>query len=63
MKFIFLGVFVFFFVYMPMKLLDTLVMPQLLSLEHIYQQAGTVAEQAAGTSAPAIQYRGGGTPR
>lgn len=50
MKFIFLGVFVFFFVYMPMKLLDTLVMPQLLSLEHIYQQAGTIAEQAVGTS-------------
>lgn len=48
MKFIFLGVFVFFFVYMPMKLLDTLVLPQLTSLEQTYAHAGDIAEQAAG---------------
>ena len=48
MRFILLGVFVFFFVWLPMKLLDTLVMPQLVSLEHTYQHAGEIAQQTSG---------------
>jgi hypothetical protein len=36
MKFMLLGVFVFFFVALPLYVLDTLVMPQLTSLGHGY---------------------------
>ena len=36
MRFMLLGIFAFFFVAMPMYLLDTLVMPELNSLQYSY---------------------------
>lgn len=36
MKFMLLGMFVLFFVFLPFYTLNTLVMPQLMSMEHFY---------------------------
>lgn len=48
MRFMLLGIFVFFFVIIPMYLLNTLVMPELQSLKQTYARADTVAQRLAG---------------
>lgn len=47
MKFILLGVFVTFFVALPMYLLNSLVMPELSGLKQTYSQASNIAVQSA----------------
>jgi hypothetical protein len=45
MKFLLLGVFVFFFVYIPLYLLNSLVMPDLNGLEQSYSHQGQTVQQ------------------
>lgn len=50
MRFILLGIFVFFFVALPVYALNTLVMPELNSLQYAYAHAGEIADRAAGVT-------------
>lgn len=50
MRFILLSVFIFFFVALPMYLLNTLVMPELNALQQTYAHAGEIADRAAGAA-------------
>lgn len=51
MKFLLVGVFVGFFVALPVYLLNTLVMPELNALQYTYAHAGQLADKAAGVPA------------
>ena len=48
MKFIFVGIFIFFFVMIPMYLLNTIVMPALNSLEYSYANQGQTVQSMVG---------------
>ena len=47
MKFLLVAIFVFFFVAMPMYLLNTFVMPQVQNLQQVYANAGHTADAVA----------------
>ena len=47
MKLLLLGIFVFFFVVVPMFLLDHMVMPAIDSLQNTYAHADVMAQQIA----------------
>jgi hypothetical protein len=55
MKYMLLGLFVFFFVILPMYALNSLVMPGLESLKQTYSNADATAQQLAGTATPTNQ--------
>jgi hypothetical protein len=52
MKYMLLGLFIFFFVILPMYALNSLVMPELDSLKQTYSNADATAQQLAGTATP-----------
>jgi hypothetical protein len=52
MRFIFLGIFVFFFVVAPMYLLNTLVMPELTHLQQAYAGADATVTALTGSTQP-----------
>ena len=47
MKYIFVAIFVFFFVGLPMYVLNNMVMPQLAQLQQTYAHAGQMADRIA----------------